>query len=681
MTLRAGSGGMIVAGQRLAAGGQGEVLAVSSPRGVVFKRYLPKALNSDPALERRLGVMVDHPPEWRERGSGHVTLAWPTDRVFDSRRFAGFLMPMVDMGNTVGLHRVTNPSDRRTSTGATAWTQGFSWRYLVRTGVNLSQVTDVLHQAGVVIGDFNESNVRVSREARVTLLDCDSMQISDPVSGERFFCPVGRLEFTPPELLRADWKKTLRHPSSDLFALAIHLYQLLLEGEHPFRGIWSGSGDKPSVSDLAKDGLWAHKKRGKLSPRPSAIAISLLPGDIVDLFRKAFEDGATNPDARPAAHQWQKALGQLEKHLRTCKVNPAHVYPSFHKADCPWCKRAQGSTGSHGSSPSQKPLPTAPVTAPSPVTAFNVVTQPSFAPPKRPPGRSQPKSGASRGREVSGGKLDKTASLTALILAVTVVVPVALGIWVWQRYLMSVASAPPPNLRAVPGGALVGKYAPEYLFGVLALVGLLGLVLVRPPWTSGRASTALAGVLLIAVGGASQWAANTAANHLYAAGWSTYDRGPIPVSALGRTCGESWTNATRVHGSFPSWVLMRARQPGHCATVAEYLGWRQVWAVSASGYQSYIGLGAYKNGVLVTVRESGTRVGLIGLDEVNGAALWHWRCPGGRTMTSVSFLGADNGRLRPTGRASVKVKCRSRQGRNKVYYVTPHRTLRVRSNK
>jgi len=141
------------------------------------------------------------PAEWREAGSGHMNLAWPSEVVLADGRFAGFLMPAVDTRQTVELHRITNPTDRRTATGAAAWTKEFDWRYLVRTAANLAHATHVLHAAGVVIGDFNESNIRTWREARVTLLDCDSMQIRDPVSGEWFFCRVGRPEFTPPELL------------------------------------------------------------------------------------------------------------------------------------------------------------------------------------------------------------------------------------------------------------------------------------------------------------------------------------------------------------------------------------------------------------------------------------------------------------------------------------------------
>jgi DNA-binding helix-hairpin-helix protein with protein kinase domain len=113
------SGAVVVPGRRLAAGGQGEVFTVSA--GQVFKRYFPAALDSDPSLERRLRAVAGHAPAgWREPG-GHLALAWPAEVVLGDGRFAGFLMPAVDMTQTVGLHRITNPTDRQAATGMTAW--------------------------------------------------------------------------------------------------------------------------------------------------------------------------------------------------------------------------------------------------------------------------------------------------------------------------------------------------------------------------------------------------------------------------------------------------------------------------------------------------------------------------------------------------------------------------------
>ena len=339
----------VTVGRQLAGGGEGLVFEVPATPDMVFKVYKPEVLAKVPSLQEKLQALVAHPPaEWREAASGHVTLAWPSQLVLQNGRFVGFLMPAVDTASSVELHRVTNPSDRRSATGKTAWMRGFTWRYLVHAAANLAHATSVLHKSGAVIGDFNERNILVTSQARVTLIDCDSMQFTAP-GGEPFFCRVGRPEFTPPELLNADWARTFRHPSSDLFALAIHLYQLLMEGEHPFRGVWSGPGEKPPVPQLALEGIWAHQRGGPLRPRPAAPDFGLLPRAVQEMFRTAFEDGATSPARRPTAAAWNQALASVAAALRQCGASPAHVYSS-HARRCPWCRHpATGATPSRGS--------------------------------------------------------------------------------------------------------------------------------------------------------------------------------------------------------------------------------------------------------------------------------------------------------------------------------------------
>jgi DNA-binding helix-hairpin-helix protein with protein kinase domain len=347
MSYRTGSGQPLQIGNPLGSGGEGDVFEVTSPRGTVLKKYRPEILAKNPTAERKVRAMVASPPAgWCEARTGFVALAWPSQIVLENGRFVGFLMPAVDIRSTVELHRVANPSDRRTATQPTMWLRGFGWNYLIRTAANLAQVTQALHGCDAVVGDFNEKNIRVTSQARVTLIDCDSMQVTGP-GGEPFFCRVGRPEFTPPELLDADWARTFRHPSSDLFALAIHVYQLLMEGEHPFRGIWSDGGEKPSVPQLARQGIWAHQRGGPLQPRPAAVDFGLLPDRIQEMFRLAFEQGAISPARRPSAHDWLRALTDLAAGLRPCPAKPGHLY-SGHLNGCPWCRHEQRSPTATG---------------------------------------------------------------------------------------------------------------------------------------------------------------------------------------------------------------------------------------------------------------------------------------------------------------------------------------------
>jgi DNA-binding helix-hairpin-helix protein with protein kinase domain len=336
-----GRGVSLEAGSWLAQGGQGVIYEVVRRPDLVFKRYKPAELEQDATLRDRLEVMVNQPVPWREARSQHVMLAWPTDSVFEDSRFVGYLMPRIDAGRSARLLRVWDPSDRELAEAPMDWLRGFNWRYLVTTGSNLALGLEVLHASDVVIGDFNDANVAVTPEARVTFFDCDSMQLSDSATGRRFLCRVTRPEFTAPELIGVDLQTTFRTRSSDLFALAVHLYQLLLEGEHPFRGNWHGDDDPPREQVLAREGLWTYAGRTELTPRPTAIGLEVLPREIAELFRRAFVEGAHDPERRPSAAEWRDALDQLGSVLIPCGSSAQHWFP-FSFSQCPWCRHARG---------------------------------------------------------------------------------------------------------------------------------------------------------------------------------------------------------------------------------------------------------------------------------------------------------------------------------------------------
>ena len=68
-----------------------------------------------------------------------------------------------------------------------------------------------------------------------------------------------------------------REKPSDLFALAVHIYLLLMHGNHPFmRGRWVGQGDQPDALKLARTGDWAGGPSSRLMTHP-------LPGNVRQL--------------------------------------------------------------------------------------------------------------------------------------------------------------------------------------------------------------------------------------------------------------------------------------------------------------------------------------------------------------------------------------------------------------
>jgi DNA-binding helix-hairpin-helix protein with protein kinase domain len=267
---------------------------------------------------------------------GHVSIAWPQDLLHtdDTRGIMmGYLMCRVqDMRPIIDYF---NPASRR------AHCPLFNYRYLTYTARNLVAAVKTVHDRGYVIGDINESNVLVNDRALVTLVDTDSFQVRDPQSGAIFRCPVGKPEYTPPELQNRVFAEIDRAVEHDLFALAVLVFSLLMEGTHPFDGLYQGEGNPPLREERIAAGHFVYGSRpGPYTVKPTAPPWDLLPPRIRALFIQCFDQGHVNPTCRPSAADWQQALFYADQDLLTCSRNSQHLYGS-HLTSCPWCARAE----------------------------------------------------------------------------------------------------------------------------------------------------------------------------------------------------------------------------------------------------------------------------------------------------------------------------------------------------
>jgi WD40 repeat protein len=281
---------------------------------------------------RKLAFMVANPPVDPLASSGRVSIAWATELVTDLGQVVGFLMPKLDTSKAKPIFQYYNPSERRKESPT------FSYISLIRTARNLARAVRSVHSRGYVIGDVNESNVLVAEDAIVTLVDTDSFQVNDGTTVYR--CTVGKPEYTPPELQGMSFRDVDRSVEHDLFGLGVLIYQLLMEGTHPFGGVFTEQGEAPELKTRIKSGHFPHgQRRVPYKPMPLAPSFQMLPVALQELFLCCFEEGHGNPAARPTADVWSKALGVAEDSLVRCGVNGQHFY-SGHLGVCPWCERA-----------------------------------------------------------------------------------------------------------------------------------------------------------------------------------------------------------------------------------------------------------------------------------------------------------------------------------------------------
>ena len=257
--------------QPIGEGGQATVFTVAADPGVAVKLYHEPT----PDLERRLESMLllAHPDQFlSDDGTRHPALTWPAAMVKDlaSGEVIGYTMRRVRSPEFVPLATLFNAAQRR---------QHFadvSWRFLLGLARNLAGLVASLHERELVLGDLSHANVVVSQRGYLSLLDCDSMQFTDPRSGERFPCLFLTAEYAPPELQLDPAGE--RSPGTDDFSLAILVCRLLLPGDHAFMGVrLGGDDDDADVAANIRDGYSYLVRPDEIGLPPGAFDAGLLP--------------------------------------------------------------------------------------------------------------------------------------------------------------------------------------------------------------------------------------------------------------------------------------------------------------------------------------------------------------------------------------------------------------------
>jgi DNA-binding helix-hairpin-helix protein with protein kinase domain len=310
-------------GRELGRGGEAAVFAVEGDNGLVGKIY-----HRQPDVEKteKLTRMVALQNERILK-----LAAWPvgTLRSRKGNTVAGILMRNV--GGFKDIHLLYNPKSRVREFPPKA-----NWSFLLHTAGNVARAFSVIHEYGHVIGDVNQSNVRVSPEsAVVSLIDCDSFQISS--QGRYFLCGVGVPLYTPPELQDKQFKNVIRTPNHDNFGLAVLLFHLLFMGRHPFAGKFLGRGEmliEKAIGEF-RFAFAPDTQRTQMQPPPNCITLAHLSPEVSGLFLNAFAPGGAQ-SGRPNAGQWIAALDKLGHQLKKCSTNSAHSF--FQSLSmCPWC--------------------------------------------------------------------------------------------------------------------------------------------------------------------------------------------------------------------------------------------------------------------------------------------------------------------------------------------------------
>lgn len=158
---------------------------------------------------------------------------------------------------------------------------------VLRVWSEVSQTLGQLHARGVVVGDFNDGNVVLTRTSpgfTPWLIDADSMQLPGHP------CVVAHERFLDPKLYGLDLTKNVAlSKESDWYALAVLVFSSLV-CLHPF------GGAHPSFPTMLRRAEARHSVlRGDVKLPASAFRPDILPDDALAYFSDVFERDVRAP--------------------------------------------------------------------------------------------------------------------------------------------------------------------------------------------------------------------------------------------------------------------------------------------------------------------------------------------------------------------------------------------------
>ncbi|MBQ7479265.1 MAG: serine/threonine protein kinase [Selenomonadaceae bacterium] len=222
-----------------------------------------------------------------------------------------------------------------------------NFQTMLRLSISLARAVRRLHTAGLSHSDLSSNNVLIDpRTGTCVVIDIDSLVVPGLFPPE----VAGTKGYIAPEVLETmelpfdDPGRKLPCAATDLFALPVLLYEYLLR-RHPLDGPKIYSTASTEEDEFLQYGPKATfiENPQDTSNRPDDLQVSIhdLGPHLEKLFLQAFVDGMHDPEKRPTAAQWEKALVKTWDLLQPCR-NPNcrgkwFILHDLRRPVCPHC--------------------------------------------------------------------------------------------------------------------------------------------------------------------------------------------------------------------------------------------------------------------------------------------------------------------------------------------------------
>ena len=302
-------GKLITLGSKIAKGGEGEVFNIVGDYSNCIKIYHENIRTSE--REEKLKFMTLNPPK-DVIGINHK-ICWPKEVVYENGNFVGFLMPRSFDDSLLPYHLCQplipkklisqwhNTFDRDTIKGRSS---------RIKLSVNIIATVNKIHiSKKYVLVDLKPQNLLVTASGKVSIIDLDSLQISE--NGKVLFrAPVSTPEYTPPEASELIKKNLPITQDWDVFSLGVLVYEILC-GIHPYVGSASPPHENlNTIQEKIKVNL-THITKGEAAfkilppPHKNFLRYNI---EIRNIFKKIFKPYIPSESSRPELKHFGETL-------------------------------------------------------------------------------------------------------------------------------------------------------------------------------------------------------------------------------------------------------------------------------------------------------------------------------------------------------------------------------------
>lgn len=215
---------LITKDKPLSHGGEGSIYEIVSNN---YPECCVKVFHKNKLTDRinKLKYQVSHP--LKAPTDSLYRICWPIDFVYLNNQKVGFIMPLA-WPKSFSLYDIYLNDELVVFNRGTS--RGIENRYKIL--FNIANAISVLHRDGYVLVDFKPENILLSSDGKISLIDLDSIQITNK-EGVVYHATAFTEDYAfPPEIGR------IRNHSAistrwDSYSFAVVAYQILF-GIHPF---------------------------------------------------------------------------------------------------------------------------------------------------------------------------------------------------------------------------------------------------------------------------------------------------------------------------------------------------------------------------------------------------------------------------------------------------------------